>query len=82
MKQINVLFFASLRDLTSERKIELSIPDGLTIGGLKEILFRKYPQLNTMKDVLIISMNHEFAFDDIQINDQAEIALFPPVSGG
>jgi len=82
MKQINVLFFASLRDLTSERMIELSISDSMKIAGLKETLIKRYPQIAPMMDTLIISMNHEFAFDEMEIMDHAEIALFPPVSGG
>ncbi len=30
----------------------------------------------------LISVNQEFAFDDDIIPENAEIALFPPVSGG
>lgn len=31
---------------------------------------------------MLISVNQEYAFDDVVIPDGAEIALFPPVSGG
>jgi molybdopterin converting factor small subunit len=30
----------------------------------------------------VISINREFAFDDSVVPENAEVAMFPPVSGG
>ena len=41
-----------------------------------------FPNLKTNMDSIIVAMNHEFAFDENLVPDGAEIAIFPPVSGG
>jgi molybdopterin converting factor subunit 1 len=82
MNTITVLFFANLKDLTGDRKKSLEITPGLTISGLKNKLIKVYPQLRQYMPAVIVSLNHEFAGNDAQIPDQAEVAFFPPVSGG
>jgi molybdopterin converting factor subunit 1 len=82
MNQISVLFFATLRDLTGERKIVKTIPTDLMISGLKDLLVLDYPSLQSIMNSVIVAMNHEFAFNETVIVANAEIALFPPVSGG
>ena len=82
MKQITLLFFATLRDITGERKIIKMIPDDMVISGLKEILVDEFPGFKEIMPSVIVSLDHEFAFDNSSIPFDAEIALFPPVSGG
>ncbi|HKZ44722.1 MAG TPA: MoaD/ThiS family protein [Anaerolineales bacterium] len=82
MNPITVLFFANLRDVTGERKIVLEITPGLTIAGLKEKLINIYPELEHFMPAVIVSLNHEFAGNQLQITEDAEVAFFPPVSGG
>jgi molybdopterin converting factor small subunit len=64
------------------RCIELQIPAQTNIKGFKSILMEKFPALQGLTSHILISVNQEYAFDDIVIPDGAEIALFPPVSGG
>jgi molybdopterin converting factor small subunit len=82
MKNVTILFFATLRDLTKESRISKTVPDDLVIGSLKELLVLEYPAIKGIMGSVIVSMNHEFAFNDADITENAEIALFPPVSGG
>jgi molybdopterin converting factor small subunit len=82
MKQVTLLFFATLRDITGERKMVKMIPEDILISGLKELLVEEYPGLKKIMASVIVSLNHEFAFDNASIPSDAEIALFPPVSGG
>jgi len=82
MKQVTILFFATLRDLTGERRISKTIFNDLDIAGLKTLLIEEFPALNNILDSVIVSMNHEYAFNDAIIISDAEIAFFPPVSGG
>lgn len=79
---INVHFFATLRDLTGERRISLEIPDSSTVQDLKTYLKNKYPAGDHALELAIASINQEFAFDDDPIPVNSEVALFPPVSGG
>ena len=82
MKQVTILFFATLRDLTGQKSISKNIEDDLAIAGLKIQLVEEFPELQKIMNSVIVSMNHEFAFNDAIISNNAEIALFPPVSGG
>jgi molybdopterin converting factor small subunit len=82
MKQVTILFFATLRDMTGERRITKMVPDDMVIAGLKDLLIEEFPGLKNIINSVIVSMNHEFAFNDTSIPSDVEIALFPPVSGG
>lgn len=82
MLQVTVLFFATLRERAGLKKTQMDIPDGTSVDQFKEILVREIPDLNLVMDSTLFSINKEFAFGDEIIPEGAEIALFPPVSGG
>ncbi len=62
--------------------MELDIPLDLTIQGLKEKLSNEHPNLKESMKSVLISINREYAFDEAVIPQNAELAMFPPVSGG
>lgn len=80
--KIKVLFFAKLKDLVSSPHIEIDVKEGLTVRDLREIIINRYPILIDVMPNVIVSVNRQFAFEEEEIFDQAEIAFFPPVSGG
>lgn len=82
MPRIKVLFFATLRDHAKKKSIELDIPEGMTVLELKERIIHEIPALREPMDSVVLSVNREFAFDENPVPDGAEVALFPPVSGG
>jgi molybdopterin converting factor subunit 1 len=77
-----VLFFATLREKTGVRETSIEFGSGANVSDIKELLVEKFPNLKTHMDSIIVAMNHEFAFDEYLVPDGAEIAIFPPVSGG
>ena len=80
--KINILLFATLRDYAGARSIEMEIPVGATVMELKEILVDKYPRMSPAQSSILTAINREYAMDGQVIPLDAEIALFPPVSGG
>lgn len=62
--------------------MSLEIPEGLTVKELKALLSNQYPGLLLAMPSALVAINHEFAFDEDNIPDKAEVAFFPPVSGG
>jgi molybdopterin converting factor subunit 1 len=82
MHTIKILFFATLRDRVGARSVELQIPAQTNVAGLKILLIEKFLALKGTLGQVLISVNQEYAFDDAIIPNNAEIALFPPVSGG
>jgi molybdopterin converting factor subunit 1 len=82
MNRIKLLFFATLRDRAGTKYMELDIPTDLTVQGLKDKISREYPNLKESMSSVLITINREYAFDDAVIPPDAELAMFPPVSGG
>ena len=82
MNQVKTLFFATLRDRAGVKSIEMQIPPQTNIADFKALLVEKYPALGTLMKHTLVSINHEYVFDETIIPESAEIALFPPVSGG
>lgn len=82
MNRIKLLFFATLRDRAGTRSMELEIPSDLTVEGLKDKLSNEYPNLKDSMSSVLITINREYAFDEAVIPPNAELAMFPPVSGG
>jgi molybdopterin converting factor subunit 1 len=82
MNKVNILFFATLKDKAGVTKTDLALPDNLTVAGLKQLLFERFPNLPQSGSAMLVAVNKEYAFDQEKIPQGAEIALFPPVSGG
>ncbi len=82
MNHIKLLFFATLRDRAGSKSMELDIPPDLTVQGLKDKLSSEYPTLKESMSSVLVTINREYAFDDAVIPNNAELAMFPPVSGG
>ena len=82
MNRVKLLFFATLRDRAGAKSLELDIPVDLTVQGLKDKISSEYPNLKDSMSSVLITINREYAFDDAVIPQNAELAMFPPVSGG
>ena len=82
MNQVKTLFFATLRDRAGIKSVELHIPPQTNVADLKTLLIEKFPALAGLMNHTLVSINHEYVFDETIIPDHAEISLFPSVSGG
>ena len=82
MNHIKLLFFATIRDRAGVKSLEMDIPTDLTIQGLKDKLSADYPNLKQSMQSVLMTINREYAFDEAVVPPNAEIGMFPPVSGG
>lgn len=80
--RVKILFFATLRDYVGEKTLELEIPEGTTVANLRESLLTRYPKMIPAQNSIMVAINREFSADEQVIPLEAEVALFPPVSGG
>jgi len=71
-----------LRDRAGTKSFELDVPAETTVQALKSLVVENYPGLRETMDTVVISINREFAFDESLVTENAEVAMFPPVSGG
>jgi len=82
MIDITVLFFASLRTDPGQNHIPVQLPEGSTIGFLRESLIEKFPQKTEQLRNALATMAYRYCSDEEVITENAEVAFFPPVSGG
>ena len=82
MNHIKLLFFATIRDRAGTKSLELDIPVDMTIQGLKDKLASDIPSLKDSMKSVLVTINREYAFDEAIVPADAEIGMFPPVSGG
>ena len=82
MNHIKLLFFATIRERAGMKNLELDIPETMTIQELKNKLASDIPSLKESMKSVLITINREYAFDEAVVPANAEIGMFPPVSGG
>ena len=59
----------------------MELPEGLTVGALKEKLCDRFPAFQKLKS-LAIAVNTEYRTDDFLLSENDEVVIIPPVSGG
>lgn len=79
---LKVRLFAILRDVVGEREITITVPTGVTVSYLENEIVKKYPQLKSISNKFVTSVNCKVTGTDTIITSSDEIALLPPVSGG
>ena len=82
MNRIKLLFFATIRDRAGTKSMDLDVPEDMTIQGLKDKLAEEYTNLKESMKSVLTTIDREYAFDEAVIPQGAELAMFPPVSGG
>jgi len=79
---VTLLLFARAQELAGSARFTLDLPKGSRAGDLKAILAKEIPSIASLMDRCAIGINGEFASPEDLIDENSEIALLPPVSGG
>lgn len=79
---VTIKLFARASELTGTSELAWEIPTNLTVGEFRKLLLERCPELQSVISTLFIAINAEYAQDQQIIAEGAEIACFPPVSGG
>jgi molybdopterin converting factor subunit 1 len=80
--KIRVLFFGAAKDLVGAGTVDLSLNFPATTASAFEKLVARFPDLKRFGRSLLIAVNQEYANADQDLQDNDELAVFPPVSGG
>lgn len=84
--KVTVLYFARLRESVGHDRDTLELPAGVaTVGALRQWLIdRGPPWAEAFSEIKRIraAVAQEMARDDTPLAEGAEVAFFPPVTGG
>ncbi len=78
---IEILAFGIAKDIINGRTLSIELPEGANVGLLKNELAVRFPNFQKLKS-LAIAVNEEYQTDDFTLNENDEIVIIPPVSGG
>ncbi len=81
MMKLKILFFGITTDLVGASNLDLEISEASTVADFKNLLKKKYPQLENM-DSYAIAVNESYATSDLILHRNDIVAIIPPVSGG
>jgi molybdopterin converting factor subunit 1 len=79
---VQVKLFAGARQRLGQSEVQIDLPDGATVGQLRQELTRQYGELSDLLPHIMFAVNQDYANDTSVIPANAEIAIIPPVSGG
>ncbi len=80
--KLTIQMFAVARDLAGAPSVDLEVPEGATIGQVRELLGQRVPALASLQKHCLFAVNADYANDATVVPTGAEVACIPPVSGG
>ena len=78
---VRLLFFGIAKDLVQLDDVYFELPNNATVAVFKSRLLDIFPQLTNLNSYFI-AVNESYANDDTILNENDEVAILPPVSGG
>ena len=80
--KIELLLFATAKDLFGQSKINVELPERATVVELKAALVQLQPDAAVLIGRCAFSVDQQYASDSTALQPEQEIAIIPPVSGG
>jgi len=82
--QVQVRFFASLRDATGTDSLSLALAEGADLGALLAVLEQRLgPAVEALKaENVRVAVNQDLVSGRTLLSDGDEVAFLPPVTGG
>ena len=78
--EVQVLLFASAREVAGAARLTQALPAGATVGDLVARLYERTPGLRELR--LRFAVNAAYSDLNAELNDGDEVACIPPVGGG
>ncbi len=80
--ELDVLFFASYRELVGTDRLRISVPPESTVRDLVTAVRARGGGFARLPERPAVAVNHEVARPDVALNAGDEAAFLPPVAGG
>ena len=82
--KIQLRYFASLREALGASE-EIQLPEASTVGALRDLLLARggrHAELLARSRAVRCALNQVLCDESAVLSDGAEVAFFPPVTGG
>jgi molybdopterin synthase sulfur carrier subunit len=82
--KVSVRYFAALREALGPGEA-LDLPEGATLGALRDALIARggrHAEVLARGRAVRCALNQSLAAETDRVTDGAEVAFFPPVTGG
>lgn len=79
---VSVRLFARAKELMNAGSLEVDLPEGSSLGMVRQQLARQYPAAEGLLSRCALAVDEEFADDGMILRPGATVAVLPPVSGG
>ncbi len=80
--QVQILYFASVREALGRGSDELSLPDGARVSDALSWLGAQSTAVAALLPTVRVAINRRFGSLDDPLSDGDELVLVPPISGG
>jgi molybdopterin synthase sulfur carrier subunit len=82
--KVRVRYFASIREALGPGET-VELPPGITLGALRDELIARggvHATALARGRAVRVALNQAMSDEAVEVNDEAEVAFFPPVTGG
>lgn len=80
--EVNIRYFALIREVVGRAAETRRVPVGTNAGQLFDRLIGEHPRLERLKPVTMLMVNQQYVDAARALQDGDEVAFIPPVSGG
>src|SRR4051794_8176855 len=80
--QVEVLYFAVLRERLGTEQERVDLPAGASVGAARAAIAQAHPEVAALLPRVRSAVNRQMVDDDHTLRDGDELALIPPVAGG
>lgn len=82
MININIRFFAALKELIGKNQIDLLVPENSSVKDVIKTLEVSYPEVKNILTISKFAVNMEYQDVEMRLSDGDEVTIIMPVSGG
>jgi molybdopterin synthase catalytic subunit len=80
--QVRVIYLGMLKEVAGRDREIVEVSDGARLGDLFARLQQSIPKLQDFRGAIALAVNYEYSASTVELRDNDEVALIPPVSGG
>lgn len=80
--QVQIRYFASLRETTGVEREALALTAPATVADARTALLARHPALGALLPRCAVALNHAYTNAEAPLGEGDELAFLPPVGGG